>query len=175
MASFTRGIVMAKLEKTTDHRQTKDPAGYVPSARVLNNVIKRETNAAGKPTVTMSADAFHKLLAAALNPGFNEKSYLDQHPDVKRRVEDNAVPSGLSHFVTHGFYEGRSGFDIAVDAKWYLATYPDVARAIKDKQVIDAKDHFMLFGYAEGRNPGPAFQRIVAEWNQLARAEQEAT
>ncbi len=48
-----------------------------------------------------------------------------------------------------------------------------MASAIKDKQVIDAKDHFMLFGYAEGRNPGPAFQRIVGEWNLLARADQE--
>lgn len=111
--------------------------------------------------------------AAALSSGFGERTYLDHHPGVRRKVEEDAIPSGLSHFVTHGFFEGRGGFDIAVDSKWYLATYPDVASAIKDKQVIDAKDHFMLFGCGEGRNPGPAFQRAVGEWNLLARADQE--
>ena len=116
---------MAKTEKSNDRKQVSDPAGYVPPARVLNKIVKRETNAAGKEV------------------------------------------------VTHGFFEGRGGFELAVDSKWCKVAYPNVARAIKDKQVIDAKDHFMLFGYAEGRNPGPAFQRAVGEWNLLARADQE--
>ena len=164
---------MAKTEKSNDRKQVSDPAGYVPPARVLNKIVKRETNAAGKEVVTMPAEAFNKLLAAALSSGFSEKNYLDHHPNVRRKVEEDAIPSGLSHFVTHGFFEGRGGFELAVDSKWCKAAYPNVARAIKDKQVIDAKDHFMLFGYAEGRNPGPAFQRIVGEWNLLARADQE--
>ena len=106
-------------------------------------------------------------------PGSAKRPILITPPGVRRKVEKDAIRSGLSHFVTHGFFEGRGGFDIAVDSKWYLATYPDVASAIKDKQVIDAKDHFMLFGCGEGRNPGPAFQRAVGEWNLLARADQE--
>ncbi len=163
---------MAKTAKTTDQKQVGDPAAYVPPARVLNKIIKRETNAAGNAIVSMPVEAFNKLLAAALSSGFSETAYLEHHPDVRRKVEEDAIPSGLSHFVSHGFFEGRGGFDIAVDANWYVATYPDVARAIKDKQVIDAKDHFLMFGFAEGRNPSPAFQRTVGEWNQLARAEQ---
>lgn len=164
---------MAKVAKTIERKQISDPAGYVPPGKLLDRIIKRQTTAAGQSTVTMSAEAFTKLLAAALSGGFSETAYLDQHQDVKRKVEDKSVASGLSHFVTHGYFEGRSGFNIDVDAAWYLKTYPDVARAIKDEQVSDAKDHFMLFGYAEGRNPGPAFQRATAEWHQLAHDEQQ--
>lgn len=160
---------MAKATKTNDGKHTTDPAGYVPPGTLLNRIIERHTTTEGKSTVTMSAEAFNKLLAAALSAGFSETAYLDQHQDVKRKVEDKSVASGLTHFVTHGFFEGRGGFNIEVDAAWYLKTYPDVAQAIKDRQVSDAKDHFMLFGYAEGRNPGPAFQRVTAEWQELVR------
>jgi hypothetical protein len=155
-----------------EQKQVSDPTGYVPPARVLKRIIKRETDAAGKEIVSMPAEAFNKLLAAALSAGFDEESYLDRHPDVRRKVAEEAIPSGLSHFATYGYFEDRSGFDLAVDAKWYQTAYPDVASAIKNQQITDARGHFMLFGYAEGRNPGPAFQRIVGEWNRIARSEQ---
>lgn len=164
---------MAKTAKPSERKQITDPTGYMPPGKLLNRIIERQTTPSGMPTVTMSAEAFNKLLTAALSAGFSETAYLEQHQDVKRKVDDKSVASGLTHFVTHGFFEGRSGFEIEVDTAWYLKTYPDVAQAIKDKQVSDARDHFMLFGYAEGRNPGPAFQRATAEWNQLARDEQK--
>ena len=159
---------------TIARKEISDPEAYVPASGVLNRIITRQTNSAGRPVVTMPEVAFSKLLAAALSAGFDEKAYLDLHQDVKQGVENATIPSGLKHFAAHGYFEGRGGLRFAVDADWYLSTYPDVAQAIANEQVIDAQDHFMLFGYAEGRIPSAAFQKSIAEWNALAQiAEQQ--
>ena len=159
---------------TIAHREIANPQAYIPPSSVMNRIITRTTNTAGRPIVTMPEAAFAKLLEVAMGAGFDEKTYLNLHQDVKKGVEDQAIPSGLKHFAQHGYFEGRGGLRFAVDADWYLATYPDVAQAIDNEQVIDAQDHFMLFGYAEGRLPSEAFQQSVAEWHNLAQvAEQQ--
>lgn len=159
---------------TIARNEISDPQGYIPPSGILNRVITRKKNSAGRSVVTMSEEAFLKLLAVALSTGFDEETYLDLHRDVKQGVENETIPSGLKHFAVHGFFEGRRGLRFAVDAEWYLKTYPDVAEAIANEQVIDAQDHFMLFGYAEGRIPSEAFQQSIADWQALAQiAEQQ--
>jgi hypothetical protein len=144
-----------------------EPASYVPPPRLLAQIVKAD---AEKGTVEMPIAAFNKLMATALNAGFDEAAYLEQHDDVRKGVETFHIRSGLEHFAAHGYAEGRAALNCDFDAEWYASTYPDVALAIESRQVIDAEDHFKLFGYAEGRVPNPAFQQAVADWHNLARA-----
>lgn len=150
-------------------REVTDPASYVPPPRLLETIIKRSSDANGNARVDMPAEAFTKLLEAALTAGFDETAYLERHRDIKAGVASGAIPSGLRHFAAHGYFEGRETFKCPVDAEWYLSTYPDVEQAIKSGQVRDAAHHFELFGYAEGRVPSQPFQAVVGEWQTIAR------
>ncbi len=154
--------------KPAAHNTVVDPANYVPPPRLLASIIRKSTDALGNPIVEVPAEAFAKLLEAALAAGFNEATYLARHHDVDAGVASGAIPSGLRHFASHGFLEGRAPLSCAVDAGWYLQTYPDVEAAVAAGDVSDAADHFELFGYAEGRVPAPVFQQTVADWHRLA-------
>lgn len=143
-------------------------AGYVPPPRILELSITRGTGANGKPMVTMPQEAFTRLLEAAMSGSFDEAAYVDRQQDIRAGVVAGEIPSGLRHFASHGFFEGRSTLSYPVDADWYLATYPDVQKAIQSGQVRDAEHHFEVFGYSEGRVPNPEYQAIVGEWHALA-------
>ena len=147
-----------------------DAGSYVPPPRLLQSLITRGTDASGNSIVSMPADAFTKLLEAALNPGFDEGDYLTRNSDIREGVEAGVIPSGLRHFASYGFFEGRAPLNCVFDSDWYVATYPDVERAIESGQVRDAAHHFELFGYAEGRVPSSTFQATVGEWHRLAKA-----
>lgn len=148
-----------------------EPENYVPPPRLLHRIVRHGVDSAGTPQVSMPLDAFHKLLAAALAPGFSETQYLDANKDVKAGVESGAIASGLAHFAAHGFFEGRGQPSMRVDPEWYLATYPDVQRAIDAGEVHDATHHFEAFGYAEGRVPNRRFQEAIGAWHLLVRRE----
>jgi hypothetical protein len=154
--------------KASSPNVVTEPANYVPPPRLLASIIRKTTDALGNPIVELPAEAFAKLLESALSAGFNEASYLARHHDIDAGVAAGAIPSGLRHFASHGFLEGRAPLNCAVDAEWYLRTYPDVETAVKAGDVTDAADHFELFGYAEGRVPAPVFQQTVADWQRLA-------
>ena len=177
MASKSRASAKASSKSVTSAqpRKVTDPAGYIPPPRVLETIIKRGKDANGNPRVEMPAEAFTKLLEAALNAGFDERAYLEHHRDIKAGVEAGFISSGLRHFATHGYFESREPFNCEVDPEWYLKTYPDVAQAIKSGQVRDAADHFELFGYAEGRVPSERFQASVGEWQNIARPKLSAS
>ena len=154
---------------SSEQCKVTDPAGYVPPPRLLETIIKRSSDANGNARVDMPAEAFTKLLEAALTAGFDETAYLERHRDIKAGVASGAIPSGLRHFAAHGYFEGRETFKCPVDAEWYLSTYPDVVQAIKSGQVRDAAHHFELFGYAEARVPSQRFQAVIGEWQNLAK------
>lgn len=81
-----------------------------------------------------------KLFHGAL-PGFDEKFYLDNNPDVKA---DGIDP--MLHFLHYGWKEGRDpsrGFSV----NGYLQHNPDVRDAGLNPLV-----HFLEFGLAEGRS-----------------------
>ncbi len=48
---------------------------------------------------------------------FDALAYLGANPDVARAVDEGRVSSAWSHFVSHGFREGRGGVPAAVAAK----------------------------------------------------------
>ncbi|WP_373502985.1 hypothetical protein [Aestuariivirga sp.] len=158
------------MQKAKSHAAGTDAGSYVPPPQLLQSLITRGTDAQGNPIVSMPADAFTKLLEAALNPGFDEVSYLTSNSDIRAGVDSGSIPSGLRHFAAYGFFEGRAPLNCDFDSDWYIATYPDVERAIKSGQVRDAAHHFEVFGYAEGRVPSSSFQATVGEWHRLASA-----
>ena len=149
--------------------QTTEAIGYLPPAAIMKKLIRRQKGADGKESVTMSIHTFHKLMEAALVGIFDEKAYLEKFADIRTAVKARTIPTGLRHFVTDGYFEGRAPLKYEVDDAWYLKTYPDVALAIKSGKVQNGAHHFEVFGFAEGRVPNKDFQRIVAEWRELEK------
>lgn len=73
---------------------------------------------------------------------FDAAWYLSRYPDVAQAGED-----GLTHFLNHGSFEGRSPGP-NFDAIGYLARYPDVVN-----EGIEPWLHYVRHGKAEGRSP----------------------
>jgi GT2 family glycosyltransferase len=77
---------------------------------------------------------------------FDEAFYLAAHPDM---VAADTDP--LTHFVVHGWREGRNPCAL-FDTTWYLEENPDV-RAAR----INPLEHYLINGVHEGRAPFPCF------------------
>lgn len=163
------GSASKASQPVTTEVQPADAAVYLPPATIMKKLIRRQKGSDGKETVTMSIQTFHKLMEAALTGIFDEKSYLEKFADIRTAVKARIIPTGLRHFVTDGYFEGRAPLKYEVDEAWYLKTYPDVALAIKSGKVNNGAHHFEVFGFAEGRVPNKDYQRIVAEWRELEK------
>ncbi|MCT7978960.1 transporter substrate-binding domain-containing protein [Laspinema olomoucense] len=100
-------------------------------------------------------------------PNFNENAYLQQNADVARAVTNGSFTSGLHHWTTFGFKEGRTP-QIAFSENFYRDYYPDVANAITNGGFSSGLEHYARFGAAEGRasvasdtRPGSQLQEII--------------
>ncbi|MCT7956719.1 transporter substrate-binding domain-containing protein [Laspinema palackyanum] len=98
---------------------------------------------------------------------FNENTYLQQNADVARAVANGSFNSGLHHWTTFGFKEGRTP-QIAFSENFYRDYYPDVATAITNGGFSSGLEHYARFGAAEGRasvasdtRPGSQLQEII--------------
>ncbi len=96
-------------------------------------------------------DAFVATLLRGLE--FDEASYLDRYPDIKKAVSLGESTSAKDHFVKHGYREGRYAARAEVDAQWYLRTYQDIAEGVKAGAIRSAQEHFDTYGRDEGRLP----------------------
>jgi hypothetical protein len=97
-------------------------------------------------------DVVRKLLVAV---PVDEDWYRAQYPDVAEAIDAGAYASAASHFVDHGYLEGRSPYQMKVDEAYYLATYADVREGIADGTILSAQDHYDRHGHEEGRLPVP--------------------
>ncbi len=100
-------------------------------------------------------------------PNFNENTYLQQNSDVARAVTNGSFNSGLHHWTTFGFKEGRTP-QIAFSENFYRDYNPDVANAITNGGFSSGLEHYARFGAAEGRasvasdtRPGSQLQEII--------------
>ncbi|MCT7989049.1 transporter substrate-binding domain-containing protein [Laspinema olomoucense] len=98
---------------------------------------------------------------------FNENAYLQQNSDVARAVTNGSFNSGLHHWTTFGFKEGRTP-QIAFSENFYRDYYPDVANAITNGGFSSGLEHYAQFGAEEGRasvasdtRPGSQLQEII--------------
>ena len=84
---------------------------------------------------------------------FDEAYYLQSYLDVRSSVELYGLPSGLTHFVSNGFDEGRRAFEI--DERWYFANYLIAAIEVGQGDYRNAADHYAAIGALRGYRPLP--------------------
>ncbi len=95
-------------------------------------------------------DVLRKLLRAV---PVDETWYLETYPDVADAIHAGTYRNAQSHFVEHGYFEGRLPSKLQINEAWYLDTYPDVKTGIAEGTITSAADHFRTHGYEEGRLP----------------------
>jgi hypothetical protein len=109
--------------------------------------------------VSVPEDLFRHLLAAAIKQKalFDEKFYLATYSDVAKAIKRGDIASGLEHYITTGYFEGRLPKQLMIDERFYLQENPDVADAIRRGQLRNAQEHFEATGFREGRAPYRGF------------------
>jgi hypothetical protein len=128
---------------------------------LYNNLAKltKTTNVGGKKYVSIPEDLFRRLLAAAIKGKglFDENFYLEMYPDIAVAVKNGKIASGLEHYTTAGYFEGRLPKKLMVDERFYLQENSDVVDAIKRGKLRNAQQHFEGAGFREGRPPYQGF------------------
>ncbi len=82
---------------------------------------------------------------------FNETYYLAQNPDVAAAISANLIANAETHFLQHGYSEGRDP-NPYFDTSYYLQQNTDVATA-----GVNPLTHYNTFGEDEGRGPNAIF------------------
>ncbi len=100
-------------ETIPENRTTlKQPPGLRENAGVPVTLSTSDRGLLSSELVCLFHDliAFSKYpsLAAYLKMNFNEAHYLTANPDVSAAIADGRIHSGLEHWLTWGFQEGRS-------------------------------------------------------------------
>jgi hypothetical protein len=109
-------------------------------------------------------DFFLRCLLA--HAPFDEKQYRRCNPDVAEAIRKREIPSGREHFITVGYFEGRTG-GIPVHEQWYLARNPDVAAAKRAGDVESGEMQYRIAGAKEWREPNPEAVDQVKAWKTL--------
>jgi hypothetical protein len=90
---------------------------YVPPLRVLagdSEVEQSETQ------IKLPLEAFYALLRAAFSgAAFDAAWYTATYPDVAAAISQGIVPDAITHFVRHGYREGRLPRSFDVNPRWY--------------------------------------------------------
>jgi len=127
---------------------------YVAPFESISKLLTVSQSPHGETIVAGSYDDLLSALRLLLTGiDVNEDWYLATNPDIAEAVAAGVTASAKSHFVEHGYFEGRLPFPIAVDERWYLLQNPDVADNVRKGVVESAQRHFELNGYREGRLP----------------------
>ena len=84
---------------------------------------------------------------------FDERYYLSTNPDIRDSIARGEAPSARTHFIDHGYTEGRDPSYVRIDEHWYLATYPDIAEGLELGEIASCQEHFDGHGRDEGRMP----------------------
>jgi hypothetical protein len=114
----------------------------------------------------MIDDAILRLLieAALSAQPFNEQAYLEANPDVAKAVSRGQCASGRAHYVSLGYFEGRSTGEAGFAEAWYLQKYPDVAQAVAHGESESGLAHFLERGQGEWRSPTAEAERDISRW-----------
>lgn len=142
---------------------------YVPPFAMIGRALRIEAAdlAAGK-TVAISAQLFKYLLGLAISQSFfDQRWYLETYPDVEAAINEGGVGSAFEHYLTAGYYEGRSPGPCQVDQAWYERYYGDVAEALREGLIVDSAEHFHNNGYFEGRAATADQLAGIAQWRRV--------
>jgi hypothetical protein len=120
------------------------------------------------PKVPVPVPALRKLLGVLISAlPFDEEFYATAYPDLAKARDSGAIADLRTHFIEHGYFEGRVGADPRIDEEFYRKMYPDVALAIANGDVESGLDHYVRAGAAEGRFANPDDMHTSKQWQQL--------
>lgn len=93
---------------------------------------------------------------------FDARAYQAANPDILDGFGYDEA-AARNHFLTQGYFEGRTGWGPPFDAEWYAAAYPDVAEQLgADPRAL--LEHYVTQGIREGRAPNEACAAEAARW-----------
>lgn len=126
----------------------------IPFASLRHSVrfVSEKGNLKADMTYEEFLDIVRKLLAAV---PVDEEWYRAQYPDVAAAIDAGAYANATSHFIDHGYIEGRRPYQVKVDEAFYLSTYADVREGIAEGTIASAQEHYDRHGHEEGRLPVP--------------------
>jgi len=126
----------------------------VPFASLKQSIrfVSEKGNLKADMTYDEFLEVLRKLLVAI---PVDEQWYRASYPDVAEAIDAGVYTSATSHFVEHGYLEGRRPFAFEVNEAWYLDKYPDVQEGITAGVFASAQEHYNTHGYDEGRMPAP--------------------
>ncbi len=142
---------------------------YVPPFKLIQDALhigKDDIDADGN--ISIPAPVFKALMEHLLKKGFfDERWYVESNPDVDSAIKNGKITDALDHYISAGYYEGRSPGLCSVDREWYERFYSDVGLAIKSGRLVDSAEHFHQAGYHEGRAPSADQLSAAETWNKL--------
>lgn len=116
-------------------------------------------------SVTVPSRFFKFLLQLNLDKAsFDSERYLANNKDVVDAISRGSFDSAWSHFLQHGYFEGRPGAEPVVDEKWYTDFYSDIESAIRGSTMTSARQHFLESGELEFRFPNKATADLWQPW-----------
>ena len=127
---------------------------YIPPFERIKNHLQLSQIRGG--SVRMNAtyeDVAQMIQALLIGIDVDEAWDLQQNDDVAQGIREGKIISAKQHFVDHGYFEGRTPFQMTVDETWYLATNADVAEQVRLGTFELGQAHFNQSGYREGRLP----------------------
>lgn len=141
---------------------------FVPPYQIMAEAIRPSLDGPRVTERVLLPRAMFQLMLRLLleQVPFDEQDYLSRNPDVAEAVARGDVPSARQHFVSKGYFEGRSGGCPIVDDDWYLKANADVAREVRKGAIGSARDHYVAAGAQEWRSPSRQDSALVEEWKQ---------
>jgi len=148
----------------------KVESAFFPSFAQLSSLLKIKPEILdSKRKVAIAGDILKELISRALlTVPFDEKWYLSNYPDLRHAWENGQIKDLKEHFITRGYFEGRSPSAAEFDEKWYLKTYPDIREAVAKGKIESAETHYNLNGQMEWRAPNAGLEADVLIWSKLA-------
>ena len=145
-------------------------SGFFPSFAQLSSLLKVKVETLdSKRKVAVAGDVLKELISRALlTVAFDEKWYLSNYPDLRQAWENGDIKDLREHFVTTGYFEGRSPNAPSFDEKWYLKAYPDIREAVAKGKIDSAEEHYRQNGQMEWRAPNADLEKEVLNWSRLA-------
>lgn len=115
-------------------------------------------------TVTVPAQLFRQMIMAILdNMEIDQERYLKENPDVARALSNGDLKSAKEHFLTNGYFEGRTGWT-RINQDWYRDNYADVKIALRTGELKSAGEHYIQAGRQEGRAANKGHQLALEFW-----------
>lgn len=135
-----------------------------PYSLIMQRLTASQDGEAGADDLIIPRKLLDFLLRCLLDhTDFDEEQYRECNPDVCAAIREKTLASGRAHFLSAGYFEGRTGGTSVLET-WYLARNPDVAAAKQAGKVPSGRVQYRLAGAQEWREPNPESVNWIRAW-----------